>query len=98
MCYDIKNLYLGTPISRYEYIKILIYILPDEIIIEYNLMNLAYKGYVYCEIQKGMYGLPQAGILSNNQLVQQLKTKGYKIESTYQAYGGTSGYQSQSHW
>ena len=64
--------------SRYEYIKIPIYILPEEIIIEYNLINLAYKGYVHCEIQKGMYGLPQAGILSNKQLVQQLETEGYK--------------------
>ena len=30
---DIKNFYLGTPLSRYEYIKIPIDTLPEEIIL-----------------------------------------------------------------
>ena len=52
MCCDINNLYLGTPFSRYEHIKIPIDIIPEEIILEYNLVNLANNGYVYCEIWK----------------------------------------------
>ena len=40
-------------------------------------MNLAHNGYIYCEIWKGMYGLPQADILANQQLVQRLEPKGY---------------------
>ena len=54
---------------RYEHIKIPIDILPEEIIMEYNVMNLAHNGYIYCEIWKGIYGLPQASILENQQLV-----------------------------
>ena len=50
MCYDIKHFYLGTPFIRYEYIKIHIDILPEDIIMEYNLTNLAHNRYIYCEI------------------------------------------------
>ena len=64
-----KEFLLGNTIIRYEYIKIPINILPEEIIMEYNVMNLAYKGYIYCEIRKGMYGLPQVGIIANQTLV-----------------------------
>ena len=49
MCYDIKNFYLETPLSWYEHIKITIDILLEETILEYNLMNLAQNGYLYCE-------------------------------------------------
>ena len=77
MCYDINNSYLGTPLIRYEYIKIPIDILPEEIILEYNLMNLSHNEYVYFEMRKVVYGLPQAGILVNQQLVQRLETKVY---------------------
>ena len=58
MCYHIKNFYLGTTLIWYECIKIPIDILPEEIIMEYNLMNTAYNGYIYCVIRKGMYVLP----------------------------------------
>ena len=58
MCYDIKNFYLVTPLIRYEYIKIPIDILPEEIIMEYNLTKLAHNGYIYCEVWKGMHSLP----------------------------------------
>ena len=34
----------------------------------HNLRNLAHKGFVYMEIQKGMYGLPQAGKIANDKL------------------------------
>ena len=44
---------------------------------EYNLINISHSKYIYCEIQKGMYVLPQAVILANQQLVQRLEPKGY---------------------
>ena len=40
-------------------------------------MNLAHNGYIYCEIWKVMYGLPQAVIIANEKLVQRLEPKGY---------------------
>ena len=45
--------------------KIPITQIPDEIITEYNLRHKVHTdGAVYIEIQKGMYGLPQAGMLT----------------------------------
>jgi hypothetical protein len=42
--------------------------LPQQVIEEYNLLELAHGGQVYIEIQKGMYDLPQADILTNELL------------------------------
>jgi hypothetical protein len=62
---DIKQFYLNTPLGRFEYMVINLSSLPQETIDKYNLLNLAQDAKVYIEIQKGMYGLPQAGILTN---------------------------------
>ena len=61
MCEDIAKFYLNNPMDIYEYMKLTLDIIPEEIIQQYNLRNLAHKGFVYMEIQKGMYGIPQAG-------------------------------------
>ena len=50
----------------------------DEIISVYNLKEKVHNdGYVYIEIQKGMYGLPQVGMLANKLLKRQLAKHGY---------------------
>jgi hypothetical protein len=66
---DINNYYLGTPLPRFEYMKMLLSRFPEEIVQKYNLKALAVDGWVYIEIRKGMYGLKQAGLLAN-QLLQ----------------------------
>jgi hypothetical protein len=43
--------------------------LPQETIEKYDLNELAQDTKVYIKIQKGMYGLPQAGILANELLL-----------------------------
>jgi hypothetical protein len=63
MMMDIRNYYLGTPLPRFEYMKMLLSRFPEEIIQKYNLNALAVDGWVYIEIRKGMYGLKQAGLL-----------------------------------
>jgi hypothetical protein len=52
-------------------------IIPQEIIDHYQLLPLVHNGYIYIEIRKGMYGLPQAGIIANNKLRKHLVTFGY---------------------
>jgi hypothetical protein len=69
MMMDIKNYYLGTRLPRFKYMKMLLSRFPEEIIQKYNLNDMAVDGWVYIEIRKGMYGLKQAGLLSN-QLLQ----------------------------
>jgi len=74
---DLKDFYLGTPMSRYEYMRVPIWMLPDAIIEQYMLRPLFHNGYVYVEIRRGMYGLPQAGRIANDQLVAFLQPHGY---------------------
>jgi hypothetical protein len=45
--------------------KMPIALFPTAIIENYSLNEKVLDGYVYMEIQKDMYGLPQAGILAN---------------------------------
>jgi hypothetical protein len=42
---------------------------PEEFMQAYNLHEKVYKGFIWMKIIRTMYGLPQAGILSN-QLLQ----------------------------
>jgi retron-type reverse transcriptase len=53
--------------------------LPQETIDKYDLIELTQDGKVYIEIQKGMYGLPQAGILTNELLQCNLAKDGYPL-------------------
>ncbi len=74
---DIKNMYLEMPLDRYEYMEMPISLSPQDIIEHYDLRNKALNGYVYMEICKGMYGLPQPGILANKLLKKRLARHGY---------------------
>ena len=63
MSIDIKNVYLNTPMPQYEYMRLKLSDLPDDVIHHYNLKNIMTKdGYIYTEIRRGMYGFPAAGI------------------------------------
>ena len=44
---NIANFYLKNPMERYEYIKLPLEIIPDGIIQQYKLKDLAHKGFVY---------------------------------------------------
>ncbi len=51
---------------------------PQDIIDKYNLANKAdHNGNVHCEVRRGMYGLPQAGISLQELLEERLKAAGY---------------------
>ena len=43
----------------------------------HNLYDKVKGGYIYMEIQMGMYGLPQSGILANKLLKERLAEHGY---------------------
>jgi hypothetical protein len=57
--------------------KMPIRITPKDIIEHYGLCEKTIDGYVYMEIRKGMYGLPQAGFLANKLLKLRLARHGY---------------------
>jgi hypothetical protein len=76
---DLKDFYLMTPMTRPEYMSMKIKDLPEEFVIMYNLPDKATSdGFIYTKMQKGMYGLPQAGILAQELLEQRLNKHGYR--------------------
>ena len=78
MSLDIKSFYLNTPMERYEYVRLKLDDVPTEIQIQYGLRDkVDQDGYVHIEVRKGMYGLPQAGILAQQLLEQRLNKHGY---------------------
>ena len=76
---DIQDFYLNTEMEEYEYMCMHISLFPQEIIEEYNLNELVDEnGWIHMEIRKGMYGLPQSGIIANDKLRHHLHKHGYK--------------------
>ncbi|KAL7466426.1 hypothetical protein ACHAXS_006719, partial [Conticribra weissflogii] len=73
---DVKSFYLNTPIEHFEYMQI-----PNKLIQtfidKYNLQRKTIDGFVYMKIRKGIYGLPQAGILVKQLLKKILVEYGY---------------------
>ena len=77
MTLDIKDFYLNSPLTRPEYIKIQVSSIPHEIMDKFGLLQYARNGVVLFEITKGMYGLPQAGLLAQLRLVEHLSARGF---------------------
>jgi hypothetical protein len=66
---NLANFYLNTPLPNYEYVHLHLDIIPEEIILGYNLRNIFNPdGWVYIKIRKGMYSLPHVSILANKLL------------------------------
>ena len=61
---DITNFYLNTQLPSSEYMKLPVKQIPDVITTHYNLKPLFHHDSLYLKIDKGMYGLKQAGILA----------------------------------
>jgi hypothetical protein len=75
---DIKDYFLNNPMDRYEYMKIPLKWIPQEILEQYGLANKADKdGYIYVEIHKAMYGLKQAARIAYDRLVLLMEPHGY---------------------
>jgi hypothetical protein len=79
MVLHVKNFYYGTPMERYEYMKLPIKLIPQEIVDQDHLVDLVSDGYIYIEIRKGMPGLKQAGRIANDRLQKHLATFGYAL-------------------
>jgi hypothetical protein len=77
---DVKDFYLGTslPETRYEYhIRIERKKIPPASIAAHHLEPLFHNDAIYFQIRKCMYGLPQAGRLSQPRLISHLAKHGY---------------------
>ena len=58
MTIDINDFYLNTPMARYEYMRLKLCDIPEDVTNHYNLATkVKNDGYVYIEIMRGMYRL-----------------------------------------
>jgi hypothetical protein len=76
MCADVKNFYLNTILDHPEYMKLALSLIPQEIIDKYGMVEKTKNGQVYIQINKGMYGPPQARRLTNYLLIKCLAPHG----------------------
>ncbi|KAL7545856.1 hypothetical protein ACHAWF_009210 [Thalassiosira exigua] len=77
-CFDAGNFYLQTPeMKRKEYVHIKYADTPQEFRTEYKLSSYVRDKWVYFEVLRGVYGLPQSGKLANNLLRRCLNAAGY---------------------
>ena len=74
---DIKDYYLGTPMDAPAYMSISMKQLSEEIKSKFNLQALAHNNQVMIQINKGMYGLTQAGRLAQDRLIPHLAQHDY---------------------
>jgi hypothetical protein len=64
-------------LEYFEYMTSPLALYPDWIIEQYDLKRHALNGKVHLELRRAVWGLPQAGILANEQLQQKLDPFGY---------------------
>ena len=58
--------------AQHEYYNIAISLTPQGFIDEYNLMDKQINGFLCVKVEKGMYGLVQAGIISHTALKEHI--------------------------
>ncbi len=64
-------------LDRFKYMKMPISLFPTWIIRQYHLQKHILNGFIYLEMQRAIWGLPQAGILANKLLQKRLVPHGY---------------------
>jgi hypothetical protein len=68
-CIDIKDFYLNNPLPSPEFVCFRADTIPKEIWDQYGLDDYVEDGWVYGQVDKGMYGLPQAGKVASDHLI-----------------------------
>ena len=71
-CFGISNFYLETPLDLPEYVWVKLFNIPQYFIEEYNPTKHIRDGWVYFEVRKSLYGLPQSEKIANDLLCMRL--------------------------
>ena len=74
---DATDFYIFTPLEEPAYMGVPVKEIPQEIVIEYDLMKRAHNGMVYFKIVQSMWGHPVAGRLANKHLFKTIEPEGY---------------------
>ena len=73
MCMGVKYSYQNNRMDRSEYIMINISTISQELIDKYNFKDKLQNGYIFRRLTKGIYGLSQAGRITQDYIVQHLE-------------------------
>lgn len=77
------DFFLATLLDQYEYMHIKAKLVSEEFKHLYKIHNKIHKGFIYIEISRGCYRLPQAGILANKLLKDRsAQDKYYEVQHT----------------
>ncbi len=60
MCLNLKKIYLSVPLDQYEYMRIPLELFPPWVIAQYDQLTKVHRGHIYLEMQRAVWGLPQA--------------------------------------
>ena len=82
--------------DRSEFVRINIEDITQEFIQDYNLLPMVHNGWIYFEMVRGWYRLPQLGMLANNLLHTRLNKKYTSKQQPPRDCGSTSGNPSNS--
>ena len=82
----------------FEYMAPPLSLMPEEIVEQYNLNDLAHNGMVYIEIQKAIPGLKQAGKIAHDRLREHLKNTVTPQLSVHLPYGDIIPEKIFFHW
>jgi hypothetical protein len=77
MCLNLKKFYLSALLNQYKCMHIPLELSPPWIVAQYDLLTKVHRGCIYLEMQRAVWGLPQAGILANKLLCKRLAPHGY---------------------
>ena len=75
--YTVYRTHLYTPLLRPEFIQIPCRMIPDTTIATHSLTPYVHQNAILFEVNKGMYGLLQAGLLAQQRLIAHLANHGY---------------------
>ena len=75
---DICDYYLGTPMDTPEFMRVPVKYIPEATMLKHQLAGLVHNNAVIMQLNKGIYGLKQAGRLAQQRLVAHLAEHGYE--------------------
>lgn len=70
MMANIMNFHINTLLRHFEYVRLKITDIRKEIIVDHDDLKskVTTDGYLFLQVRKGVYGLPQAGFLAQKLL------------------------------
>ena len=87
---DIKSMYLQTDLDHFKYMNLSLDIILNETITQCNLCEIFHDEWVYTKGHKGIYGLPQTGMLVQKKSLPTSKHKIFTLPSIHHACCNTT--------